>query len=498
MSVREQSSIKSAVIHTAANPISALRTKTAGKTRLSIVLGYMMALEFLLVAASTYSSSVLYHYTYWKELPESAQYIGVSFFVATMFTTIALGFRHFRTAKNQQLPLLLWSGIGTTVLAFTLFLATVFLLKISREYSRGAFISEIVGVSLAICIFRATFILWLRSAIATGVVECRRAIVVGDASRYSKLNDEFNTVGARVVDWIPPPQFYNTRATSGDTSKFALNAYVSSAINLCRMTQPDDVVILAEQDGLSLATDLAHTMSELPCNIHIAPLDNIKFVARPHVSDFGGILTLLISRPPLSSVDLLIKRVFDITVAIIALIVLSPLLVTVGLTIKLDSRGNIFFRQKRNGYNNKVIGVFKFRTMTTAEDSDVSFVPTLPNDSRVTLVGRILRRTSIDELPQLFNVLLGDMSIVGPRPHAITHNYMFEDKIMPYARRHNVKPGITGWAQVNGYRGAADTIEKMQQRIEHDLYYIENWSFFFDLKIIIMTLFSKRAYMNAY
>ena len=141
--------------------------------------------------------------------------------------------------------------------------------------------------------------------------------------------------------------------------------------------------------------------------------------------------------------------------------------------------------------------MFKFRSMTTLEEG-CDFKQVVRNDPRVTRVGRILRRTNIDELPQLLNVLSGEMSIVGPRPHATAHNTMFEEKIVPFSRRHNVKPGITGWAQVNGCRGETDTLEKMQRRLEHDLYYIDNWSFLLDLKIIFMTLFSKNAYLNAY
>ena len=131
-------------------------------------------------------------------------------------------------------------------------------------------------------------------------------------------------------------------------------------------------------------------------------------------------------------------------------------------------------------------------------DDDGHFKSTTENDIRITTLGRILRRFNIDELPQLFNVLTGEMSIVGPRPHATAHNRIFEEMILPFARRHNVKPGITGWAQVNGYRGPADTLEQMQKRIDCDLFYIDNWSFFFDLKIILMTLFSKKAYQNAF
>ena len=180
-----------------------------------------------------------------------------------------------------------------------------------------------------------------------------------------------------------------------------------------------------------------------------------------------------------------------------ALVLLAPLFAIVAIAIKLESRGNVFFWQKRHGYNNSTIYVVKFRTMLAADDGG-HFVQAKPKDSRVTHVGRLLRRTNIDELPQLFNVLIGDMSIVGPRPHATAHNEMFQGRILPFSRRHNIKPGITGWAQVNGHRGETDTLEKMQRRVEHDLYYIDNWSFLLDMKIILLTLFSKRAYINAY
>jgi lipopolysaccharide/colanic/teichoic acid biosynthesis glycosyltransferase len=180
------------------------------------------------------------------------------------------------------------------------------------------------------------------------------------------------------------------------------------------------------------------------------------------------------------------------------LALLWPLFLIVGVLIKLETPGPVFFRQMRHGYNNDPINVLKFRSMTTFDDSRDQFRQAVRNDPRVTRVGRFMRRTNIDELPQLINVLRGEMSMVGPRPHAMIHNDMFADQILRMFRRHNMKPGITGWAQVNGLRGETDTFEKMQKRIEHDLYYVDNWSFFFDLKIMIMTVVLKRAYTNAY
>jgi exopolysaccharide biosynthesis polyprenyl glycosylphosphotransferase len=216
-----------------------------------------------------------------------------------------------------------------------------------------------------------------------------------------------------------------------------------------------------------------------------------------YATALGALITFELFRPPLNGFVRVIKRVFDILVSSAGLIFLTPILVVVAAVIKWDSAGPVLFRHIRHGYNNEAISVLKFRTMTTVE-SGYAFTQARENDRRVTRVGRILRRTNVDELPQLLNVLVGDMSIVGPRPHPVAMNDHFQQYILPLARRHNVKPGITGWAQVNGCRGETDTLEKMQRRIEHDLYYIDNWSFLLDIKIVLLTLFSRSAYVNAF
>jgi exopolysaccharide biosynthesis polyprenyl glycosylphosphotransferase len=185
-----------------------------------------------------------------------------------------------------------------------------------------------------------------------------------------------------------------------------------------------------------------------------------------------------------------------VIVAGAALVALAPVLASIALLIRLDSRGPVFFRQRRYGFNQQMFRIIKFRTMTTLDDGDI-VRQACRNDRRITPIGRWLRRWNIDELPQLINVLRGDMSLVGPRPHALSHDREFEQRIALYARRHNVKPGMTGWAQVNGLRGEIDTEEKLRRRIECDLYYIDNWSLLFDLKILLYTVFSRSAYRNA-
>ncbi len=200
---------------------------------------------------------------------------------------------------------------------------------------------------------------------------------------------------------------------------------------------------------------------------------------------------------PLTTFEVVQKRLFDLVFAAIALLALTPLLIVVALLISLDSPGPVFFVQRRFGFNQQPFRIIKFRTMRTLDDGAV--VPqAVRNDPRLTRIGAWLRRWNIDEIPQLFNVLTGDMSLVGPRPHALSHDRDYEQRISLYARRHNVKPGITGWAQINGYRGATDTDEKMRKRVEYDLFYIDNWSLWLDLKIIVRTVLSSTAYRNAY
>jgi len=191
------------------------------------------------------------------------------------------------------------------------------------------------------------------------------------------------------------------------------------------------------------------------------------------------------------------KRCLDVAFATSALVLLSPLLVSIAIGVKLSSPGKVLFKQRRYGKNASIIEIFKFRSMRATEDGKV-VNQAKRSDPRVTPLGAFLRRTSLDELPQFFNVLRGDMSVVGPRPHAVAHNEQHRTLILEYMLRHKVKPGITGWAQVNGFRGETDTLEKMIHRVEHDLEYIRRYSFWLDLKIIWLTVFGRKVRSNAY
>src|SRR6185437_7559524 len=215
-------------------------------------------------------------------------------------------------------------------------------------------------------------------------------------------------------------------------------------------------------------------------------------------TSFAGLPLLHVFERPLGGWGGFWKGLEDRVLGSLILAISLPVMAAVAALIKLDSRGPVLFRQKRYGFNNNEITVFKFRTMHHDRSPDPTVPQARRNDPRVTRIGGLLRRTSLDELPQLFNVLRGDMSLVGPRPHAVAHNEQYAKIIDGYLGRHRVKPGITGWAQVNGLRGETDTPEKMRMRVQFDLFYIDNWSLLLDLKILLLTGFSGFVHRNAY
>ena len=225
--------------------------------------------------------------------------------------------------------------------------------------------------------------------------------------------------------------------------------------------------------------------------------DTMSVLSQRH-RDVLGIPMIDLNHPPSTGLRGLAKALFDRGFALAVLILLLPLFVALAAAIKFSSPGPVFFRQPRLGLNGKRFDVYKFRSMTPHQESAGQLTQATRNDPRVTPIGRFMRRTSLDELPQFLNVLKGEMSVVGPRPHALVHNDLYKDKLMMYMQRHRVKPGITGWAQINGCRGETDTQEKMARRIALDLHYIRHWSFRMDLKIILWTAFKGWTDTNAY
>ncbi|NML33895.1 undecaprenyl-phosphate glucose phosphotransferase [Paraburkholderia antibiotica] len=216
------------------------------------------------------------------------------------------------------------------------------------------------------------------------------------------------------------------------------------------------------------------------------------------IVDVVGLPTLNLSATPFTPPQMWPKLMFDRLFAALVLLALSPVFIALALAIKLTSPGPVFFRQIRKGVDGRPFGIYKFRSMTVHQEAHGQITQATRNDARVTKLGGFLRRTSLDELPQFLNVLLGQMSVVGPRPHAIEHDDLYKDQVYGYMHRYRIKPGITGWAQVNGYRGATTKVEKMEARVKFDLFYIHNWSFWFDMKIVFITIFKGFVGRNAF
>ena len=460
-----------------------------GLGHFSLWITKVAVVEFISVGVAAYAAAAIYHNAIAPELFYAQRYALAALTIATLYLCACVAFQDYRKLQQQQYQRYIWSGLKSAAFALAFFLSGMFILKIADDYSRATFIFQIAGICLTVPAVRSLIFSRMRTAIAAGRLEGRRAILIGDPAYHAEIERRLQSFGVRTIKSLSFFQFDEPPLTG-----------VRKMIDACRTLYPDDVLILAKPNDLSGISGLVDALARLPVAVHLVPVGIGDILTSARITGLGEVVTVQVIRPPLSAFDAFIKRLFDVVASLIGLIAFAPLFLVVALAIKFDTPGPVFFRQERHGYNNRRILVFKFRSMTPASFGS-EFKQTQRNDPRVTRVGRFIRRTSIDELPQLLNVIRGEMSIVGPRPHATAHNEMFEDRISPLSRRHNVKPGITGWAQVNRSRGETETLEKMQKRIDLDLYYVDNWSFMFDMKIVIMTcllLFSKREYLDAY
>lgn len=259
-----------------------------------------------------------------------------------------------------------------------------------------------------------------------------------------------------------------------------------------------EVWITLPAHELSRWSALQPLLCQLLIDLRWAPDTDTMSILSHRPRDVLGMPMIDLNHPPGGGLRRVTKHVFDRGFALIVLILLLPLLLLLAAAIKCTSPGPVFFKQPRLGLNGKRFNIYKFRSMKLHQETDGTLTQATRDDPRVTRIGRFMRRTSLDELPQFINVLKGDMSIVGPRPHALVHNDLYKNKLLMYMQRHRVKPGITGWAQINGCRGETDTQEKMARRVALDLHYIRHWSFRMDLKIILWTAFKGWTDHNAY
>ena len=381
-------------------------------------------------------------------------------------------------------------------LGFVCLIIIGFLTKSSDAYSRGWLVLFYLAGLPALIFAHVLLVHVLAAGSQTGLIVAQRLLVVGLPADIKEFFDKHRpwSRGLEVVGiaTLSRPESFGNAAESRRFDE-ALDATVRRARGL----DLDGVFLAVPWSDQEVITRCAEAFMTVPASIHLTPSQLFDRFGNISVARVGPVASLHLLRPPLSLLSIIVKRVCDFVFAAGILIALLPLFLLVAIAIKLDSKGPVLFVQRRYGFNQRPFAIIKFRTMTTQEDGR-TIAQVTRYDSRVTRVGRFLRRWNIDELPQLINVLRGDMSLVGPRPHALAHDRAWGRTIALYARRHNVKPGITGWAQVNGYRGIIDSDERLKGRIACDLYYIDNWSVWLDLKILVATVFWPTAYRNAH
>jgi len=383
------------------------------------------------------------------------------------------------------------------LLTMLVVLVIAFLSKFSGSFFRRVVVFWFVSGFFSLIIFRYLARFALRSFRRKGF-NVRSVVIAGAGDLGTNL--------ARVIlnnDWMGLrfDGFYDDFKPKGSKAiaefDITIKGNLDELIEEIKERHVDYVYLALPLRAEKRLKEVIQKLSDTTASVYIVP-DIFTFgLLNARMVDMGGIPTISVYENPFYGINDWIKRGEDIIVGSLITLMILPLMVILAVGVKLSSPGPVIFKQRRYGFNGEEIFVWKFRTMSVCEDG-----PDIPqaqkNDPRITKFGEFLRKTSLDELPQFINVLQGRMSIVGPRPHAVAHNEYYRNLIPGYMLRHKVKPGITGWAQVNGWRGETDTLEKMQKRVDFDLAYIRNWSFWMDIKIIFMTVFGGFGGKNAY
>jgi len=486
-SVRELSPLARAI---AAEPVSQAISPV-------VLTGIVRATEFLLIAAvgaAVYGFTVFriegFEWRYaFADLAVAAAAVA-AFQVFDTYTTAA-----FRTQVHQLGRLLIaWTMVFLFALAMAFFIK--FEDTISRSWAAGWYVAGLAALFADRLVLTSLVRRWARSGRLI-----RRVIIVGGGREgetlVRALSHEADT-DLRICG------VFDDRG--GDRSPEMVAGIpklgtVDDLVEFTRRTRVDLILVSLPLTAEERVLHMVRKLWVLPVDVRLAAhMSKLRFRPRAY-SYIGNVPVLDIFDKPIADWNMVLKSTFDIVAGGLLFLAMLPVMAVTALAIKLDSPGPVFFRQRRLGFNNEVIEVFKFRSLHHKHADPTASKVVTKDDPRVTRVGRFIRKTSIDELPQLLNVLRGELSLVGPRPHAVeanTANKLWEEVVDGYFARHRVKPGITGWAQVNGWRGEVNTPEKLQNRVEHDLYYIENWSLLFDLYILLRTPFALLRTENAY
>ena len=443
-----------------------------------------------IVLASVISVFLYRIYSNWAAA-DLANAIGSAIVVSAMFVSLLKMQGMYRPSELLVLRSQIRAVCGALLFAFILLAAAAGSLNIGHELSRGAgMVFALTSLALLV-VGRALIKSLLMRGLSGRKFAGGNIILISDQPHSSDagLVPSLTMLGFRVTKHfrLPPPR-------SGPDHRKRLSARV---IENARGSNVEEIIVEADPNRWSELRAFVAELRVLPTPVAFVPVGALSEMFRRPTRDLGSTVCVEVQRGPLTFLECAIKRFTDLVGAGLALVILSPLLAVVVIAIKLDSSGPVLFRQQRCGFNGRSFSIYKFRTMCVLEDGP-SVIQARPVDSRVTRIGKWLRRTSIDELPQLLNVLDGSMSLVGPRPHAISQDGQFDKVVRNYAFRRRVKPGLTGWAQIHGCRGPTPTAASIERRVEYDLWYIDNWSARLDLAILVQTPIEVFRARNAY
>jgi Undecaprenyl-phosphate glucose phosphotransferase len=463
-----------------------------------VIAGIVRAIETALIVAT---GAAIYFAYIVRNVGAQPGYLAVTIGVAAMAIVIFQSLHVFSAPAFRNPSRALFRIAGGWTAAFLVVFAGMFFLKLDGALSRVWMATWFLVGFGALAVERVILAQFVALLVSAGRLQ-QRAVIVGGGAIGADLLRELAKNGEAEVQLLGVFDDRSDERSPDTVEGYPKLGNVDDLVDFARSTRVDLVIfalpITAEQRILQMLRKLW----VLPIDIRLAAHANrLRFRPRSY-SYVGKVPVLDLFDKPIADWDIVIKQTFDRVVGALALVALSPVLAATALAIKLDSPGPVFFKQKRFGFNNELIEIYKFRSMRVDQLDPSAAKLVSRDDPRVTRVGRFIRKASIDELPQLINVVFkGDLSLVGPRPHAVhakAADRQYDEVVDGYFARHRVKPGITGWAQVNGWRGETDTQEKIQQRVEHDLYYIENWSILLDLYILAITPISLVKSDNAY
>ncbi len=456
---------------------------------------YLLATtDALIILLFCLFGAFFYHWIFNSPLPDLTAYFALGL-IASFIHIVRLGGHGYYDFERAAKPgveiievLVSWFSTGLMLAFFA------FVFKIGVSFSRGTFLLLMVTAPFGLLGQRKFSKLLVERAVSRGAIGRRNTVLVGDEIEIASLGPRamLDLFGAGEISRFVLSK-HGDLAVQQLSDATALNAVA----NFVRKYNSTELLLAVSWSDTARIDFIREQIRTLPISAKLLPDTQVRTLTNYASSGGQRVVSIEIQRAPFSATERLVKRAIDISIALVALLFLLPVMAFTAVAIRLDGSGPVIFRQNRKGFNGREFVMLKFRTMSVQENGDVVHQATR-DDPRVTRIGRLLRSASIDELPQLINVLRGEMSLIGPRPHALAHDNYFEKLLQDYAFRHHVKPGMTGWAQANGLRGATPSVDQISRRVQMDLWYINNWSLWLDIQILMKTFSEVLRKRNAY